>query len=1197
MLRLNPGAGGRLYLLALVPAWAVLLLAVASAQTAPQTAQTAPQGRIAGAVTDLTSVAIGGAQVTISTISAQVAKLVTDEKGFYSTNLAPASYTVHVEAKGYAAADMLLLIKENSTTDGGVKLGEASELQVNTEQATIQSVTTANWFPGLDLNGRSFLDLAQIEPGVQIQQGSSLAPSKVGYSSVSFDGRFGRTSLITVDGADISDEIVGTTTQSVPISGIQSVNVQQSLLDVSNDITSTGVVNITTRRGADAVHGEAFGLFRDSKILTAKLVQPFSPATGSFIPTPFQRNEEGGSIGGPIEKNKMFYFFSGERTHQQQTLPVSVAPPFSQFSGAYNAPFEEDMLQGRLDYVLSKSATAFGRFNYYKNTITDSYFPSSFQVYNSRNYARNADLGLNFDAHDITHAVRFSYLGFHNRIQDSTRGSSLPFANYPVSINIGNFTVGPNSQAPQANLQTDYQVRYDGSKVWGNHVVRFGVSYNRIQAGGSAGSFQIDPQVFASALGQSSDPTALSLTAAQVIVGNGQGFSSPQAALGYAGGGLGPDNRMAIYIGDTWKFSPTLTITPGLRWERDSGRTDSDLPAIPELNSAFAPFGNAVRQPNKNFAPQLGLVWDPKATGKTVLRLGAGLYYENVLFNNIALDRAMRERNGSYIMTSTACAGGQSLPIPTVNAGIISVDSVEGLDPVTGRSYCGDRVSQAASALAAFQGKYQADSPFSRTTKNPNFVGARLASGLNIGEGLLSPDYRSPLAVQMNIGIQHEIRPGTILSVDYVRNVETHSLLGVDINHTGAARYFNPAAALSAMNLTIADCGAASLEAAIAPHGCPGIHPSVGNGAAGAATISDFVARGMGSALDTGSACFTAKDPSTGKPLGFPCAFGGANYNYGAMNVLLPINRSLYRGLQVNLKQVTPNPYAGIKTLTLEVSYSYSKFVNPMAFQGNSPPGNQFITNDQDLILQAADNDNPLRFWGRSLLDRPDQISWSANFDLDYGFHLAMLGHLFTPIETPAVIGSTGTGGQIYQTDFSGSGVGSQPLPGTTNGAFMSSLDIYGLNSYINRYNQTMAGQATPAGQVLIGTSLFTLQQLQQIGAVAPAVQPASFDQLTFPWLRTLDARLSWSHKFHDRYTIEPSVAVFNVFNIANYDLPPDATNGWLNAGAGSINSTHTLVQPGETGPESNTFRVGNGSGPFVSGTPRSMEWALRITF
>jgi hypothetical protein len=1194
MLRLNPGAGPRLYRLALVPAWALLFLALASAQTAQPTA---PQGRIAGTVTDVRSVAIPDAQVTISTISAQIAKVVTDNKGNYSTELAPASYTIHVEAKGYVSQDMLLLIKANSTTDGSVKLPTTTEVQVNTEQATVQGVTTANWVPGLALDGRNFFDLAQTEPGVQIQQGSSLGPSKVGYSSISFDGRFGRTSRITVDGADINDEIVGSTTESIPISGIQAMVTQHSTLDVSNDITSTGVVNITTKSGSDAVHGDVFGLFRDSKILTAKLVEPFNPATGSFIPTPYQRNEEGGSIGGPIQRGKLYYFFSGERTLQHQTIPVSVAPPFSQFSGSYNGPFAEDTLQARLDYILSKSTTAFARFNYFKNSITDTYFPSSFQVYNSRNYARNADVGMNFDAHDITHSVRLSYLGFHNHIQDSTRGSSLAFANYPVSMNIGTFTVGPNAFAPQANLQTDYQVRYDGTKVMGNHVVRFGVSYNRIHAGGFAGSFQIAPQVFASALGQSSDPTALSLTAAQVIVGNGQGFSSTQSALGYPAGGLGPDNRLGLYIADTWKYSPSLTITSGLRWERDSGRTDSDLPAIPELNSAFAPFGNAVRQPNKNFAPQLGLVWNPKATGKTVIRIGAGLYYENVLFTNSMLDRAMRDRNGSLLATPTACAAGQALPIPTVNAGIISVDSVEGLDPLTGRSYCGDRVSQAASALAAFEEKYQAASPFSLTAKNPNFVGARLASGLNIGTGLLSPDYRTPLATQMNLGFQHEIRPGVVLTADYVRNVETHSLLGVDINHVGAARYFNPAAALSAMNLTIADCGAASLEAAIAPHGCPGIHPAVGNGAAGAATISDFVARGMGSALDTGSACFTAKDPSTGKLLGFPCAFGGVNYNYGAMNVLQPINRSLYRGFEVKLTQVTPNPYAGIKTLTLQVAYSYSKFANPMAFQGNSPPANQFITNDQDLTLQAADNDNPLKFWGRSLLDRPDQISWAANFDMNYGFHFAMIGHLFSPIETPAVIGSTGTGGQTYQTDFSGSGVGSQPLPGTTNGSFMSSLDIYGLNSYINRYNQTMAGQATPAGQVLIGSNLFTLQQLQQIGAVAPTVQPASFDQLTFPWLRTLDARVSWSHKFHDRYTIEPSIAVFNVFNIANYDLPPATTNGWLDAGSGSINSTHTLVQPGETGPESNTFRVGNGSGPFVSGTPRSMEWSLRVTF
>ena len=88
---------------------------------------------------------------------------------------------------------------------------------MNTEQATIQGVVTSDQIENLPINGRNFLDLAQLEPGVQIQDGGNFDPTKKGYSSISFGGRFGRTARVEVDGLDISDETVGTTTQNLPL--------------------------------------------------------------------------------------------------------------------------------------------------------------------------------------------------------------------------------------------------------------------------------------------------------------------------------------------------------------------------------------------------------------------------------------------------------------------------------------------------------------------------------------------------------------------------------------------------------------------------------------------------------------------------------------------------------------------------------------------------------------------------------------------------------------------------------------------------------------------------------------------------------------------------------------------------------------------------------------------------------------------
>jgi hypothetical protein len=183
----------------------------------------------------------------------------------------------------------------------------SSALQVNTQQAIVQGVLSSQQIENLPLNGRNFLDLAQLEPGVQIQDGQNFDPTKAGYSSVSFGGRYGRAARIEVDGVDVSDETVGTTTADIPSSAMQEFQLSQSSLDLSTELTSSGAVNVTTRSGTNDFHGEAFGLFRDSST-AAKLPTP--PGLSS----PFQRSQFGGHFGGPILKNKAFFFLDAERT-------------------------------------------------------------------------------------------------------------------------------------------------------------------------------------------------------------------------------------------------------------------------------------------------------------------------------------------------------------------------------------------------------------------------------------------------------------------------------------------------------------------------------------------------------------------------------------------------------------------------------------------------------------------------------------------------------------------------------------------------------------------------------------------------------------------------------------------------------------------------------------------------------------------
>ena len=225
----------------------VFVFAVCSCISFAQT--TVSTGSIAGTITDSSGAVLPGAKVTIVGPTGQTVRSSTNDQGGYSSGaLVPGLYGVRVEAKGFKTAQVKLDVKVDTTANGSVKLEvgqestvvdvEASDVQVNTEQAEVQGVLTSTQIESLPVNGRNFLDLAQLEPGVQIQDGENFDPTKVGYSSISFGGRFGRTARINVDGVDVSDETVGTTTEDIPASSIQEFSLAQSSLDLSNDLTS-----------------------------------------------------------------------------------------------------------------------------------------------------------------------------------------------------------------------------------------------------------------------------------------------------------------------------------------------------------------------------------------------------------------------------------------------------------------------------------------------------------------------------------------------------------------------------------------------------------------------------------------------------------------------------------------------------------------------------------------------------------------------------------------------------------------------------------------------------------------------------------------------------------------------------------------------------------------------------------------------
>ena len=456
---------------------------------------------------------------------------------------------------------------------------------------------------------------------------------------------------------------------------------------------------------------------------------------------------------------------------------------------------------------------------------------SGFSLYSSKNITRVHVVGLDFTTGSYTHSIRFENLKMERINADATAGSGLPLADYLLNIHMGStgLITGPTSPGA-AVLQSDYQFKYDGSKSIGQHILRYGVDFNRIVAAGfvptnlpwvstNVGSSE---EAFAqNGPFPGGDTNPLNYPVEYVNVSNGLGYFSPTPGLGVPAGSFSYP-RFAAYVGASSKWRKNLTMTYGLRYVRDTGRSDSEFPPIPQLNVLMPGLGSRVQQPNLDFAPQLGFAWDPRGKGKTSIRGGIGLFYENVLTIVDPSDPTFRSPAANvFVQTPPACSGTATPQPVTIPGGALQpmfcsamVGGVLTNNPVA--------IGTVANQIVAFQGQYQADSSFSLAAPNPNYVGSLLKQGFGFGLNMYDPRFRTPRSVQMNIGIQQEIRRGMVFSADYVRSIQTHYFLGLDENHTGDIHHFDRIGAQQAIAATLNACGVSTIDQAI--QGCPGLY-------------------------------------------------------------------------------------------------------------------------------------------------------------------------------------------------------------------------------------------------------------------------------------------------------------------------------------------------------------------------------------
>ncbi|MFN2530811.1 MAG: carboxypeptidase regulatory-like domain-containing protein [Pyrinomonadaceae bacterium] len=1127
------------------------------------TAQT-PTGSINGKVVDPNGAVVANATVRIiekttnRTITAQ-----TNGEGFYEArNLPPGNYTVQVEQSGFSTATVENVIVQTgqvAKTDVSLAVGTVTntvtvqgteaQLQVDTTRQTVDGVVTAEKIQQLPLNGRNFLDLASLQPSVRVQDGGNIDPTKVNaYRAVSVNGSSGTGTRVQIDGIDVTDETVGTTTANISTDAVQEFQLSRSSFDLSTSLTTTGAININTRSGGNDFHGSAFYFWRNQKIGARRFDFEEKPISS--------RTQQGFRVGGPVIKNRLFFFINGEHSSELAQNVVQINPPFTQFSAAESLPIRARYWTGRLDWTVNDKIRIFYSHRYNDDSSTGGSVISPFQ---NIDWTNVHVIGADITGEHLTHSIRAGYVNFNNRIESKQLG--VPFLTTPQGIayqlNINDLSIGPNSLAPQQTYQDNKQVKYDGSYIHGNHTLRFGGEVNRIILGGFAnfaGPLTVNGDFPATPVGSATDP--LNYPLLSFSTGPNSGFFTAKPAHGLPFGGHF-NTRTAWYVGDSWRIRPNLTFNFGVRHNRESNMFAKGAPAIPQLERFGQGRGNVAKFPWHAFSPQVGFAWDPTGKGKTSIRGGFYLAYEMNIFNNALFDEFARISTGigptSFDQTFISDPQGNPIVVP--------ISSTACPDAAEGNYEClvGLPIKAVVADLGrihnAVQAAYAAFFPsYNPTTGISEFENS---NGNTFG-GQFPGDYRIPYSMQFNIGLQRELAKSTVLSVDYVRirGVGLPFML-VDNERRRDAAFFNEAAARSSIGTRIG----------VAP---ANVNPT---------TIAAFLAARSASGLSTNIGTFNLANDTI---------WPGVSDLTRAR--LIQGGFSMYNGLQIQLNGrmardtmsfLSIGDHRLLHGVDYTVSYALSRA------EATSGSGRQeFITNT------TRNNDHYNRDFGPTGNDRTHLfgagliIGTIAGFNINPSFRFGSAPPvtLFVPF-TDTFNGAN----YLFTTDINGDGGSAATrgdvLPGTNIGDLGNKIGSWQeLNRFITGFNTAYAGHLTPAGQRLLQSGLFTEAQLISLGAF---VKPIQLVPESNPWpfqgRFNADVRVTRPINIKERLKIEPYLEIFNVFN----NTPKGTYAGLNHRVFGNLNFPYAQSDIGDL----------NSQVRGLLQNPRQFQFGIRGTF